>query len=168
MKTVFKLLLLMGLAALGYWGWGVLFPKPEQIVRDHLNKLARLASFSSSDGNFKRVANIEKLGLLFSDNVQVDLDGPGGESHSINFSSRDELKQAVMAAKRFTSGVKAEFMDMDIQIAPDKNSATADLMLQARVTGESDIIAQELKFNFVQTNGDWLISRVQTVKSFKH
>jgi hypothetical protein len=167
MKRLFKPLLLVGLIALGYWAWTVLFPKPEQIVRNHLNKLAKLASFSPNDGNFKRVANVQKLGLLFDENVQVAMDVPGGESHSLSFSRREELMQAVMAARRFASGVSAEFLDMNIQMAADEQSATADLILKARVSGESDMIAQELKFTFKQTNGDWLITRVETIKSLK-
>lgn len=167
MKRVFTLLLLIGLIALGYWAWTVLFPKPDQIIRNHLNKLAKLASFSPNDGNISRVAKIQKLGLLFDENVQVVMDAPGAESHSLNFTRREELTQAAMAAKSFASGVKAEFQDMSIQVAPDAQSATADLMLQAKVSGENDMIAQELKFTFKQTNGDWLITRVETVKSLK-
>ena len=167
MKKLFTLLLLLGLIALGYWAWTVLFPNPQQIIRNHLNKLAKLASFSADEGNFSRVAKIQKLGLLFDENVQVAIEVSGGESHSLNLTRREELTEAAMAAKRFTSGVTAEFLDLKIEMAPDKQSATADLILQAKISGENDMIAQELKFTFKQTNGDWLITRVETIKSLK-
>jgi hypothetical protein len=167
MRRLFTALLLIGLIALGYWLWTVIFPKPEQIIRNRLNKLARLASFSPDEGNFKRVANVQRLGRLFDENVQVVIETPGGMEQSVNYTQREELMQAALAAKRFAKGLKAEFLDVNINVAPDEASATADLVLRAKITGESDQIVQGLKFTLKNTNSDWLITRVETVKSLK-
>ncbi|HWF17805.1 MAG TPA: hypothetical protein VG754_00975, partial [Verrucomicrobiae bacterium] len=76
MNKVFKIFLLLALLGLGYWLWTVLFPNPQQVIRNRLNKLASLASFSSDDGNISRVAKIQRLGALFADNVQITIDVP--------------------------------------------------------------------------------------------
>jgi hypothetical protein len=165
MNKVFKIFLLLALLGLGYWLWTVLFPNPQQVIRNRLNKLASLASFSSDDGNISRVAKIQRLGALFADNVQITIDVPGVDAQT--FTSREELKQAALAAKRFTSGLKAEFLDMNIELDDAAQSALVDLTLKAKVAGESDLIVQELKFTLKKINGDWLITRVETVKTLK-
>ena len=60
-----------GLIALAFWSWDFFFPTPQKIIEDRLLKLARLASFSSNDGNFKRLADIERIGSLLAKNIHV-------------------------------------------------------------------------------------------------
>src|ERR1700757_5055574 len=102
MKRVFQIILLLGLAAVGFWLWTVFFPNPQQVIRNRLNTLARLASFSPGEGNIMRVAKIQKLGTLFDENVQITVDVPGVEPHT--FGNREELMQMAMAANRLTKG----------------------------------------------------------------
>jgi len=165
MKKILLLILLPVLLGLGVWLWTIWFPNPQQAVRNRLNQVAQLASSSGNEGNFSRVANVQKLGRLFSPDVQVLVDITGAESYTFN--SREELMQAAMAAKRFTSGLKAEFLDMNIEMGTADESALVDLTLKARVNGESDMIVQELKFTLKKINGDWLITRIETVKTLK-
>ena len=75
--------------------------------------------------------------------------------------------QAAMGAKSVTTGIKAEFIDMNIELGSGNLSALVDLTLKAKVNGESDMIAQELKFTMKKINGDWLITRIETVKTLK-
>jgi hypothetical protein len=166
MNKLFKIILLLALLALGFWLWTIFFPNPQQVIRNRLNKLAHLASFSPDEGNISRVAKVQRLGQLFAENVQVVVDVPGADVQ--NITSREELMQAAMAAKRFTGGLKAEFLDMDIPpLDNDAQSAVVDLTLKAKVSTESDLIVQELKFTLKKINGDWLITRVETVKTLK-
>jgi hypothetical protein len=58
-----------------------------------------------------------------------------------------------------------EFVDVNIEISPDKKSATVNLTAKARVPGEKDWVPQELKFLLQKIEGDWLISRVETVRT---
>lgn len=167
MGKIFKLLLLLGAISLGWWIWTILFPKPEQVIRNRLNKLAHLASFSSGQGNIVRVANVQKMGRLFDENIQIAINAPGTEEPSLQFTHREELMQAALAASRFANGLKVEFVDMSIKVEPDLQSGTADLMLQAKAGGENEPIIQELKFTFKNADGDWLITRVETVKPIK-
>ncbi|HEX3798666.1 MAG TPA: hypothetical protein VH413_08190 [Verrucomicrobiae bacterium] len=166
MKKVFSLVVLLIAVGAGFWLYTVLFPNPQQAVRNHLNKVARLASFSPSDGNLSRMANVERLGTLFARDVQVVVDIPGYESHT--FSNREELMQAAALTKRFAGGLKAEFLDMNIEMGAGNDSALVDLTLKAKVSTESDLIVQELKFTLKKSDGgSWLITRVETIKTLK-
>jgi hypothetical protein len=57
-----------------------------------------------------------------------------------------------------------KFPDINVTVAPDKNSATADVTVEGTVSGEHDAILQEMKFTFEKTDGHWLINRVETVR----
>jgi hypothetical protein len=52
-----------------------------------------------------------------------------------------------------------------VTVAPDKQTATADVTVEAKVAGESDLFIQEAKFSFQKSQREWLISRVETVRT---
>ena len=164
MKNLLRLILLALLIAVGFWVWNILFPNPQKIIRHRLNKLAQLASFAPNEGNFSRIASVEKMGTYFTDNAEVTVDIPG-ESHTLN--GRAELVQAAAAARASVNGVSAELVDIVIDMGSNDQSAMVDLTLKAKVGGEKDAIILELNFTFKKIKGDWLISRVATVQTLK-
>ncbi len=161
MKIAFRLVLFAALAALGVWLWFVLFPSPEKIIRQRLTELARTASFSSGEGDLAKLAAAQKLAGFFATNVEINLDVPGRVQHSLT--GRDEIKEAALGARSTLSGLKVQFPDINITVAPDKQSAVADLTVEASVAGERDAIVQEMKFTFQKTDDGWLITRVEPV-----
>jgi hypothetical protein len=165
MKILFRIFLLAALAAVGWLAWTLLYPDPKTVIQHRLTKLAEIASFPPDEGNIRRVANIEKMGSFFTEDAQVMLDIPGVEVHTI--SGRQELMQMALAAKGLDGGLKAELLDPDIQINSGNQSALVDVTLKARAGRDTDLIVQELKFTLKQTNGDWLITRVETVQTLK-
>lgn len=165
MKNVLRLISLIVVIALGYWAWTFFHPDPQKIIRQRLHKLADLASFDPGEGNFARVASVEKMGSYFTDNAEVDIDIPGVEHHVLN--GRAELTQAAMVARSSVNGVNAELFDINLEMGPNNQSAMADLTLKAKVGGEKDAVIQELKFTLKKINGDWLVSRVATVQTLK-
>jgi hypothetical protein len=70
-----------------------------------------------------------------------------------------------MAAKSAVSSVKADFPDINVYLAADKLSATADVTLRADINGEKNAVLQELKIYLKKFNGDWLIYRIDTVRT---
>ena len=88
---------------------------------------------------------------------------PGRIQHRLL--GRDEIKEAALGARATLSGLKVQFPDIKITVAPDKQSAVADLTVEANVAGDRDSIVQEMKFTFRQTDGEWLITRVETVRT---
>jgi hypothetical protein len=44
-------------------------------------------------------------------------------------------------------------------------SAIADVAMKVQVAGEKEINVEEMKFTFQKIDGDWLITRVETVRA---
>ena len=163
MKTVFRFVLLAALVALGVWLWFVLFPSPEKIIHQRLTELARTASFSSGEGNLARLAAAQTLAGFCATNVEVDINVPGRVQHTLV--GRDEIKEVALGVRTRLSGLKVTFPDINIAVAPDKQSAVVDLTIEANIAGEHEPIVQEMKFTFQKTDDGWLITRVETVRT---
>ena len=165
MKLIVRLILLAGLLALAVWAWGFFFPTPQRIIEKHLLQLARLASFSSTDGSIKRLADNERTGFLLARDIHVVLDMPGGRGQT--FDNRGELLQAVLAARATVKNLHTEFTDIAITLNPDRQSAVAFLTVTAKIGGEPDLVVEELKFTFQKISDDWLITALETVKPLR-
>jgi len=164
MNKIFWLIILMALLALGWWGWSAWFPNPRQAIRNRLNQAASLASFTRGEGNIKRALSLQKLSGCFTEDAQITVDIPGVENHTF---TRSELMESGMALKSMAYGLKAELIDVNIELGAGHDSALVDLTLKAKLGNEPEPIWQELKFNLKKINGDWLISRVDTIKTLK-
>jgi hypothetical protein len=163
MKKVFRLVLAVALAAFGVWLWCVLFPSPEKVIRKRLVELARTASFSPNEGTLARLAGAQNLAFFFSTNIEVNISVPGRVQHHLV--GRDEITQAALAARSAVGGLKVKFPDINITVAPDKQSAVADLTVELNISSERDSIVQEIKFTLQKTDGKWLVTRIETVRT---
>ncbi len=164
MKIALRILLLAALVALGLWFWTLLFPAPEKVIRQRLTKLAWTVSFSSNEGEVMRLAGARNLAGFFSTNVEINIDVPGRVHHDLM--GREEITQAALATRSAFGSLTVKFPDIKVTVAPDRQSAVADLTLEAHIAGEPDPIVQEMKFTLQQTDGEWLITRVETVRAF--
>ena len=61
--------------------------------------------------------------------------------------------------------MQVEFLDVNITMAPDKQSAVADLTAKGKVPGDKDILVQELKMKLKKIGRQWYLQKVETVKS---
>jgi hypothetical protein len=163
MKIVSRIVMLVALAALGVWLWTVFFPSPERVIRKKLATLAQDASFTQNENNLIKLADAQNLPEFFTDNVQVNINIPGHEQQTL--AGKDEIRTAALASRQAATDLEIKFPDVNITVAPDKNSATADITVDATVSGERDAIIQEFKFTFQKANGQWLINRVETVQN---
>jgi hypothetical protein len=161
-RWVLRAVVLAALIALGVWGWRVFFPSPEQAIRNRLAELAQAASFSPNEGPLAKLSNAQKLTTFCAGDVAISVDVPG---HSQIIHGREELLQVAIGVRSVVSGVKLRFLDTTVAVGADKASAVANLTAKANVAGESDFVVQELKFTFKKIGRDWLISRVETVKT---
>jgi hypothetical protein len=163
MKFVRRFLTLLALLALGLWLRSVLFPGPEKIIRRQLAAAAKIASFAGNEGPLTKVRNASKLAGYFSLDAQVTFDAPGHGQQML--SGRNEIQQTAMGARSAISSLAVEFLDVNVTLTADKQSATVDLTAKARVGGDSSAYVQEMKFVLKNINGQWLIVRVETVKT---
>jgi hypothetical protein len=162
MKNIFRLILLAALVALGFWLWIIFFPSPEKAIRMQLTKLARDISFSKDEGSLARITDAESLSGFFSTNVEVTVNIPGYEQHTLV--GRAEITQVALASRSRASELSVQFPDVTVTVAPDKQSAAADVTAEMNVDGEKDAIVQEMKFTFEKTAEGWLIKRVETIR----
>jgi hypothetical protein len=163
MKIVSRLIVLVVLAALGVWLWTILFPSPEHIVRKRLAKLAQDVSFTQNENDLIKIADAQNVAGFFSSNVEVNITIPGHEEATM--AGREQIQEAAMASRQQATALNVKFPDINVTVAPDKTSATADVTLDATVSGEHDAIIQELNITFQKMDGDWLISKVETVQA---
>jgi hypothetical protein len=163
MKIIIRIVLLAALAALGIWLWTVLFPRPEKVIRRRLTELARTVSSSANESDLTRLAAARGVAGFFAANVELNVDLPElGQRSSMD---REEITQLALMARSRAGGLHVKFPDINITVAPDKQSAVADLTVEAKVFGERDSVVREMKFTFRKTDGQWLITRVETVRT---
>jgi hypothetical protein len=157
-----RIVLLAALGALGYWAWSLVFPSPEKVIRRRLAELARTASFSANEGAIAKGWNVTLLADYFTLDVQVTIDVPGSQ-HTIT--GRDELLQAALGARQTVSSLKIDFPDIQVAVAPGKDSAVVNLTARGKVTGQKEFYLQELQLRLLKVKRDWLIDKIVTVRT---
>ena len=163
MKIAFRLVLLAAAAALGFWCWLILFPSPEQLVLKKISSLARTATISAGDSNLTRAAKVSNLISYFTPDAEISFEVT--DYHARTLSGREEIREAAVAGFTSLTSLKVQFLDATAHIAADK--LTADVSCTARVTAgnSKEFGVQELHIQLKKIAGDWLITRVETVKT---
>lgn len=163
MKILFRVLLLIVALALGLWLWTVLFPSPEKIIRKRLAEAARLASFGPKEGLIARGVNVQRLVSLFASEVEITLDLPRGSRHAI--AGQEEIRLAALGARENLRSLRVEVLDPDVTLSSDRQSAAVSAVVKVHIPGEKDFAVQEVKFTLKKVKKDWLIFRVETVRT---
>lgn len=161
-EWVIRIVLIGALVGIGIWGWNILYPSPEKVIRKQLGELAKAASFSSKEGLVAKAWNASKLGEFFTPDVQVTVTVYGTQ-HTL--SARDEVLQAAVSARSALRGLSIEFPDIKVTVAPDGASAVVFLTAKGKVPGERDFYLQELRMRLIKVKRDWLINQVETTKT---
>jgi len=162
MKTTLRFILFVALAAAGVWLWTVLFPGPEKVIRQRLAGLASTVSSGANESDLARLAAAQAVAGFFSTNVELKVDVPLLDRHSSL--DREEIAQAALVARSRAGGLKVTFPDINVMVDPDQQSAVADLTVEAKISGDRDPLLQEMKFTLRKIDGQWLITRIETVR----
>ena len=160
-----RLAFLGALGAVGFWAWHLFFPGPEQIVRKRLAELAQTASILPNEGSLTILAKTQRLSSLFSADAQVAIDVPGRSIQTL--SGREEIQRAAMGARSMLNILKIEFVDVIVDVGPSRQSAIAHLTATANLPGEKIPEVEELAISFRRIDRDWLINRVESVKTLR-
>jgi hypothetical protein len=160
-----RLLLLAVAGALAVWVWAAWHPSPEKLIRKQLDGLARSASFGPNQGMLAKVAHAEGLSDFFSTNVEIKIDAPGHQEHRLM--ARSEIPQMAMGLRSSVQSLSVAFPDVTVIVNADEQSAIADATLQVKVSGEADVIVQEVKITLRKMDGHWLILKVETVRTLQ-
>jgi hypothetical protein len=160
-----RLVFLGAMGAAVFWGWERFFPSPEHVIRKRLSELATAASISANEAPLTKLVKAQKLSSLFANDAQVVVDIPGRSIQTFN--GRDEIQQAAIGVRAMLSPLKVEFVDVAVALAADKRSALAHLTATADLPGEKVPEVEELEIGLVKVERDWLINKIQTVKTLR-
>jgi ketosteroid isomerase-like protein len=165
MQKSFRIILVVALIGLGVWGWRMLFPSPQSVIRSRLLQLAQTASFDRKDGALRRAYKAERITDFFTPDVVISVDIRGYEETSL--SGRDQVQAAINYAlgPRGLGGLKAELRDISVTLGADKQTAVANLTGKFTAEGQSYFIVKELNVSLKKVGGKWLIYRAETVRT---
>jgi len=159
MNRWFVRLLVAGLvAALGIWGWRILFPNPEAVIRAQLTELAKAASFGPKDGPLAMLVNPDKIAGLCTADIRVNVTGLG---YSQTLSGRDDVRKAATVVRTTFTSLSLKFPDIRVQLDPDQQSAVVYTTANGRASGDRDLQLVELRFTMRKVGGEWLIAAVE-------
>ena len=159
----------LALVAVGLFGLAiglrsVLFPSQEEVIRGRLKEMARLASFTPNEGALAKAYNAQKLSSYCAPDVELAVAVPGYQQ-TVN--GRDEILAVAMRARSAITSLQIELPDVLVTIAPDKQSAVAELTARTKMGNEKDFDVRELKCTFKKINGTWLLSRVEGARTLR-
>jgi hypothetical protein len=160
MKRVLQLILVLALAAAGYFLWAWMNPTPEKAIRKQMEKLAETLESKSGEGNIARVAAINKTLSFFAPNVHINGEGIPQVNDSIQ--GHSELQQALFAARSRLEGA-VTFHEVHVIVAPEETNARVNFRAVAQLAGQTDPYSADLKAEFIKVKRDWLISRVDPI-----
>ena len=163
-QWLLRAILLGVLLLLGFWAWHIFFPNPEKAIRRRLTEIAQLASCSSNEGALAKGINAEKLGSYCTADVTVSMNLPGVPPLT---TGRDAVVKGSLWARSNLAPISAQLSDIVVTVAADKQSAIADLTIRVRVSTDTDFYIQELAVRMKKLSGEWLVSRVDSVKTLR-
>ena len=163
MKIAIRVALLAALIGGGIWLWMYFHPSPEEAIRRRLAQLAEEVSFRSDEGMVAKALHAQKLAGIFAREVSLTIDLPEISSHESM--SRDEISKFALALRSYFRSLKVLCLDPVITLGADRKSAIVELTIRAETAGDKYLVVQEMKFTMKEVDGEWLILRVETVKT---
>jgi hypothetical protein len=151
------------LAMLGVWLWTILFPSPQKIIRQRLGAVAKCISFAPGESTLVRLVGAQGMAGYFATNAEINVEVPGHDP--VIISGRNEIIRAALTARSAVGSMRVRFLDISVRVAPNRQSATVDLTVDATVSDQQDVMVQETKIIFRKINGEWLITRAETIRT---
>jgi hypothetical protein len=164
MKRLFRVVLVLVLIGLGIWLWRYFNPAPEEAIRRHLHKLAEVGSFEPGEGLVAREVAAQKIGAFFGPEIFFNVEPRDLFPESM---TREDLVSnvGILRSSQYIRSLRLKVLDPIITLGADAKSAIVELTLHAESPGERHLLVQEMKFTMKQVEDDWLIVRVETVRT---
>jgi hypothetical protein len=162
MKIFQRLIWLAVLGGVGWWLWTLCFPSPEKQVLKQVARLAASANIAVGDGPITRASKAVSVSSEFATDAEIALDAPGVGPH--NLSGREEIHAAALGGFSSLSALHVQFRDATAKVGADRQSAEVDCTAEVSAGDNHEFGVQELRFQFKKIDGDWLITRAETVK----
>ena len=165
MKIIFRVIVLAAVVALGCWLWTILFPSPEKIVLKKVSALAEMATFSADASTLTRAGKASGVVGLFASDAEIVLDIASVVTRTL--SGRDEIREVALGGFATLPSLQVKFLDATAKISADKKSATVSCTAELKAGNQKDFGVQELRFRFRLIENNWLITRLETVKTLQ-
>lgn len=157
-----KLVLAAALVGFAVWLWIFLHPSPEERIRARFAEIARLVSVTADNNNLSRLSAARGLADAFSRDAQISVHVP--EVRSFEVEGRDDIFNSASGVLSSIPAMNVEFLDLNILMGPGKKLAEVELTAKISFPREKDFLPQELKCSLKDIDGEWLITRVETVE----
>ena len=141
------------------------FPNPEKVIRNRLLQLAAAVSAPVPESTAVTLVAADRLRDFLASEVVVEADGPKGNREI--FSGRQEVLQAAIAGRKLVRSLRVEFSGINIRIAPDRLTATAELTARVTQDGDQEYTVQEFKMELRQEDHKWRITRAESVRTLR-
>lgn len=156
------------LALVALWWWrDALFPGDEVRIRKSLEALAGEVSFEPNEGGIAAGRRISSAVGRFSPTAEVQLEILG--AGSFRLTGGGEIQQTLWAARRGARRLRVRFFDILATVSPGGRTADARLTATAEAQGnrsnQEGFEAMEFRLQLQKVDGNWLISRVDTVQA---
>lgn len=158
---IFALLLALGAVAL----WASRGQRDAKVIARRMTELAHIASVSAGEGNIARMTAANKLVARFNTNVVLNIQVGGRALDSI--STRNDLLETILAGRAAVKQLDIDFAGFELELAPDRESATVLTTASIDFNGEKRTAVQEMKFRWIKVGREWLISEVHTLRDLK-
>jgi len=149
--------------AAGFWIFRILFPGDESLIRKLLAQAAEVAAVKPNENPILKLAGANKLVGFFSPDAVIEVEVSGADLRSIR--GREDLQQAITAAQASLQEAQIQLHEVHLNVDPDRQSATAQLVVSAYLNGSGDPLVQELKVNLKKIDRRWKITHLGTVKT---
>ena len=151
MKRTLSLLVALVLVAGTYFSLRPWLSDDERAIRMRLRELAETATLVQAEQSVARFGLAVSIGRFFTPDVTIDLGAPFQTIHG-----RDVVAVLVAAAPVPPRGMRVEFVDVQVWIGADRQSAVGYLTATGAVsdpTGENFMDARELEMGFRKMDG---------------
>jgi hypothetical protein len=158
-----RLLIVLTLVGVGGWyGWHWMFPGDEAEIAAVLERIAASVDAEEGEGAISTLSRAAQVGRELAPDVSVDA-GPPFQ----RVTGRESIVAAAARARATVQELEIHFPDMEIDIAPDRQTATALVVAEARFVArgeERSLEARELEIGFTRHEGDWVVATVSLVR----
>jgi hypothetical protein len=162
MKLAFRLVLLSIAIGLCVWLWIYLHPTPQEAIKRRLADLAKVASLEKREGNIAAGLRADEFSGFFGREVALNIEPRGWSPDSIE---RGELARMMLHLRTTYRSVDVKILDPIITVGPDNKTAIVEVTINVAAEGDKHLLVQEMKFTMQEFEGDWLIIRVETVRT---
>ena len=162
MKIAIRLVLLALAIGLCVWLWIYLHPTPQEAIRRQLVALAKSATLEKREGNIPAGLRANEFSEFFGREVALNMEPRAWFPDSVE---RSEMAKVMLSIRTTYRSLDVKILDPVITVGADQKSAIVELTINVAGDHDRHLLVQEMKFTMKEVDGNWLILRVETVRT---